>query len=483
MKILLIYPPGIAIPGEQYYEAVPLGVAYLAAVLEKEGHQVKIIDALVEEQEIIKRKDGKNHLGMSWKKIRKKISQFEPALVGISVPFSSLYPNAETIARIVKNQGNIPVVVGGAHPSAVPEEVLKDKNIDFVILGEGEYSMRSLVECLDKNSSFRKIDGLGYKKRGTIFINPKTSYIENPDELPFPARHLLPMERYFASQNIHAHFSKRQPSTSITTSRGCPGQCTFCSIHTVWGRRWRSRSPKNVVDEIEMLVKNYGVKEIHFEDDNLTLDRKRMTEICEEIIGRGLDITWTAPNGTAIQTLDEELLTIMKQAGCYRLFLAIESGNRDVLQKLIKKGLSLVKVKEVVKILKKLNLETTGFFVLGMPGETKENIRETIDLAKALDLDDAWFSIATPFPGTALYQLCQAKGYLETDDCTKMSQKRGVITTPTLSAREVEKLHRRAYLEYQLNKFIHHPLKFFNRENRSTLKWYSRVLIGRLTNP
>lgn len=482
MKVLLIYPQGIALPGEVYFESMPLGVAYLAAVLEKQNHQVKIIDAQIEEREATKKADGFLNIGMSWQCLERKIKEFSPEIIGISNLFSIQFPNVQRIAALVKKIKSIPVIVGGAHPSALPKEVLSDRNIDFVVIGEGEETLRDLLGCLQSGKDFSELDGLAYRRDSQIIINPKTKYISDLDKLPFPARHLLPTELYFKSQNLHSYYLKSRPHATIITSRGCPGKCVFCSIHTVWGNAWRARSAKEVVDEIEFLVKEYGIREVHFEDDNISLDRRRMLEICQEIINREIKIDWTTPNGVAIQTLDEDLLIKMKESGCYHLFIAVESGNQQMLYKVIKKGLSLTNVLRIAKILKKLKIKTSAFFIFGVLGETKETIRDSINFAKKLDLDDVWFSIATPYPGTELYRITKEKGYARLDDPVKLRPKLAALNTPWLSQKDLEKLRNRAYFEFQLSKFAKHPFRYLIvKENYKTwfryIKYYIRTLI------
>ena len=258
-------------------------------------------------------------------------------------------------------------------------------------------------------------------------------------------------------------FGKRVPYTEMITSRGCPNRCVFCVIHKMCGGFWRARSPKNVVDEIELLFEKYGVKEIHFVDDNLTLDKHRMEEICDEILHRGLDISWATTNGVHVNTLDEALLRKMKKAGCYSLCIGIESGNPYVLNQLIKKGISLEKVSEVVKSTKRVGMDVNGFFVLGFPGETRKTIEDTIQFAKSLDLDGAYFSIATPYPGTELYDQCTSKGYIMNDSPLKLKQAYANITTEVLSTAEVEHLRKKAYSEFRLNRILKHPARLLRR--------------------
>jgi len=460
MKILLILPPETHLITEAPIVQPPLGLLYLASVLQKEGHYVEILDCIVENWRTIVRRKKFVHIGIDWKEIERRVRASNPDMVGISCLFTCQLDNALTIAKIVKETINVPVVMGGSHPSALPKETLQNKNVDYVIIGEGENSFAQLI----KGEPVSLIDGIGYRVREEIRVNPKRRYIENLDELPFPARHLVPMKEYFRANMTHASYSKRQPATSIITSRGCPKKCVFCSIHTIWGYEWRARSPKNVVDEIETLIQNYGMQEIHFEDDNLTLNGTRMKEICLEILKRKIDISWTTPNGVAIETLTPELLALMKKSGCYALSLGIESGNEYILNSVMKKGLKLETVERVIKWAKEAEIETYGFFVLGVPTETRETIEDTIRFAKKLDLDLASFFVATPYPGTDLYEVCREKGYLKWNgNPVTLTPTQPVIETEMLEQKDLANLQKKAYIEFEVHRLLNHPIRYFTK--------------------
>jgi len=469
MKVLLIYPPDSYLAGEEYFvnRNPPLGLSYVAAVLEGAGHKVQVIDCVIENWSQRIWKSDHYQVGLSWAELKRRIEQTKPDVVGISCLFSCQFSNAQKTVSLVKEiDSEIPVVIGGAHPSGNPTSVMVDKKVDFVIVGEGECSMLSLVDSFEKGSPLDVVDGLVYRENGMLKINPKKDFVRDLDKLPFPARHLFPMKKYLSLTSDHRMnglFAKRVPFATMITSRGCPNRCIFCVIHKVWGRFWRARSPRNVVDEIELLVHKYKIQEIHFQDDNLTMDKNRMKNICKEILNRRIDISWTTPNGVHINTLDENLLQIMKQAGCYRLYLGIESGNSHILNNVVNKGLSLKRVRGVVKLIKRLGMETVGFFVLGLPGETKDTMRDTIELAKSLDLDYAQFSIATPYPGTDLYDQCKSKGYLKSEDLSKLWVAYANINTDILSSEEIEKACDHAKREFELNKLMKHPWKLFDK--------------------
>jgi magnesium-protoporphyrin IX monomethyl ester (oxidative) cyclase len=347
------------------------------------------------------------------------------------------------------------------------------------VIGEAELALPRLLRYLDTQDRLSEIGGIGYKLNGSININPIEQYVNDLDTLPFPARHLFPMEKYLSSKNVHNWVYKRQPQAQMITSRGCPLSCAFCTIHSIWGKKVRFRSPVNVVDEIERLVTEYKVQEIHFEDDNISINPERMKKICEEIIKRKLDITWTAPNGMYAHSLNRDLLKIMKESGCYRISIGIENGNQEFLSKVLNKALNLNKVKSVVRDLRDLGIESTGFFILGIPGETRVTMKETIEFAKGLDLDDAIFSIYSPYPGTKLYNLAVSKGYLSPNmDYARFKNKYSTLNTELLSSKEVEHYRNKALAEFQVNKMVHHPIQYFTRkDNYKTLKRYAKRYI------
>ena len=292
-------------------------------------------------------------------------------------------------------------MLDGLHPTARSIECLSDPNVDFVVRGEGEQTISELVGALEqgKHKRLEKIKGIGFIKNGKTIITPPRPEIQDLDSLPFPARHLLPMETYFEAVKenpIRGVIRKRW--AIMTTSRGCPHECIFCSNHIVMGRKWRARSPEKVVEEIEQLVDTYKIEQIDFYDDNMTLKKKRVIEICDLIKERGLDIEWYVPTGVRADTLDEELLTKMKASGCRGLRIAPESGVQRVVNQVIKKNLDLKDVEKAVVLTNKVGIKLGVFFILGLIGETKEDMKETIKFAyklRKLGAKNFHFSIAT----------------------------------------------------------------------------------------
>lgn len=469
-KIFLILPSLTIESYEPKSLVCPLGLGYIAAVLEKNYH-VKILDCLAEGFDNETMTAKYITYGLSLEEIKDRIKDFRPDMVGVSCMFSVQFYNALSVCKIAKevNQ-NIITVMGGTHPSSLPKEVLENASVDFVIIGEAEQTIVQLLEAINKDKDFSSIDGLGYKIDGQIFINQKTRYIQDLDKIPFPARHLLPMEVYFKINRPHGMNARYSPNTNMITSRGCPARCIFCSIHTVSGRNYRMRSPENVLLEIELLKKNYGIKEIQFEDDNLTFDKQRAKRIFQGLLEKNLDIAWTAPNGVALWALDFELIRLMKKSGCRHLALGIESGEQEVLDKIIKKPLRLEKVKPLVAQMKKVGIRTTSFFVVGFPGENIKQIKTTLRFALSLPCDDINFFFASPYPGTELYRIAKEKNLLRPDFSLKNLKVSKVNIFPQdITIRKFEILIAKTIVFFRLKRLLANPLIFI-------FKWLGRFI-------
>ena len=455
MRICLINPPRIH-PKSWGKPNVfqPLELAYVAALLERQ-HKVHIIDAPTEGRGNLEEIDGtKYRVGLANKEIADRIRRWSPDVVEIHIPFSGWWKTAYEVASIVKSiDKDIITVLSGLHPSARPADSLMHPNTDFVVIGEAEYTMLELVGVLEQRTTegLKKIRGIGYIKNGETVITPPRPAIQDLDSLPFPARHLLPMEAYFAAvKEIPLRGEIRKPWTMMITSRGCPHNCVFCSIHIVMGRKWRGRSPENVVDEIEQVVHTYHIKQIDFVDDNMTLNTKRMETICDLIVKRGLDIEWYTPNGVRADDLDENLLTKMKASGCKKIRIAPESGVQRVVDQIIKKNLDLKKVENAVILSRKAGIKVGCFFIMGLIGETKEDMKATIKYAyklRQLGADSFYFSYATPLYGTELYEQAKRAGLLR--DCFSdeaLAAAEPLIETPEFTADDLRELCARANL-------------------------------------
>jgi radical SAM superfamily enzyme YgiQ (UPF0313 family) len=473
MRVCLINPPRIQ-PKAWGKPNVfpPIVLASVAAVLEKK-YAVSIIDAPTEGwQNLVELDESKYRVGLNSETIAERVRLWNTDVVVLEIPFSGWSKTAFEVVHEVKAvNSKITVVLMGQHPTARPEACLSESDVDFVVIGEPEITVSELVDTLASGKqAFRAIDGLGFKENGKSVLTGKRAFIENLDLLPFPARHLLPMKIYneaVKENPLRGEISK--PWTIVTTTRGCPYNCVFCSVCILWGRTWRARSPKNVVDEIEHVVKTYGIKQVDFYDENMTLDKKRMEEICDQIVERGLRVEWFTPNGVRADTLDETLLRKMKRAGCKKIRVAPESGVQRVVNDVIGKNLDLRKVEQAVILCKKIGIKVGCFFVLGMIGETKAEIEETIRFAyklRGLGADSLIFSIAMPLYGTELYDQAKEGGYLREGFCDyALAATEPLIETPEFTARDLQELCLRAnmanpiYTRAKILRAIKHPRK------------------------
>lgn len=459
MRICLINPPRIHPKGwgkPTVYQ--PVGIAYVAAVLEKQ-HKVSIIDSPTEGWRNLDQIDEKKYrVGLKNEEIAERIRGWSPDIVGINIPFSGWSKTAFEVATITKSvDKDIVTILDGLHPSARPLNCLSHPNVDFVVIGEGEYSMFELVGALEQGltKDLKKIRGIGFIEEGRMVVTPPRPEIQDLDSLPFPARHLLPMDIYFAAvkENPIRGVIKKRYAIMIT-SRGCPHQCIFCSNHIVMGREWRGRSPENVVEEIEHLIQTYNIKQIDFFDDNMLLHKKRVEHICNLIVERGLDIEWYVPTGVRADTLDENLLRKMKASGCRGLRIAPESGVQRVVNRIIKKNLNLKDVEKAVVLAKKVGIKVGVFFILGLIGETRKDMEETIKYAyklRKLGAGSFHFSIATPLYGTELYEQAKRGGFLiEGFSDEALAAAEPLIETSEFTAEELRDLCLQANLVNQI---------------------------------
>jgi len=451
MRICLIYPPFTAYGttyGIRPGVSLPLGLAYIAAVLDKE-HEVSVIDAPAEGWRNFRTSGAEYHLGLRYEEITSKVKKLSPDVIGITVTFTQGSGNAFKIAQAVKSiKKDIIVILGGVHPSVRPIDCLEQPGVDFVVIGEGEHTIMELIHVLEqgRRDELRNVKGIAYLEDGKQVITSPRPLIEDLDSLPFPAWHLFPMDAYFEAikGGVAPRTQITKPWATISTSRGCPYNCVFCAVHTVLGRKYRTRSPQNVIQELETLVATYGIKQLDILDDNLTLDRRRVEQILDLMIERQLGIEWFTSNGVRADTLDENILMKMKRAGCKNLWLSPESGVQRVVDSIIKKRQDLKKVEEVVAICKKIGLKVDCYFVLGLIGETKEDMLQTIEYARKLKRMGANRispSIVVPYYGTQLYEEAKQKGFLRKGlDQERMSRSEGCIETPEFTAEELQNL-------------------------------------------
>jgi len=445
-----------------------MGAASLAAVV-RDRCDVAILDAVAEGFHIERPSShGFFVYGLPLEEIGRRIAAFNPDLVGITCLYSSTFPVVAELCKTSKAVAPLAVtVVGGTHPSFLPERCLEEApELDMIALGEGEPVLLELLDVMQTGADLSTVDGLAFRdpSTGEIRVNPKTRFIEDLDSLPYPARDLLPMELYQQIGVPHLLFSERKRFATVITSRGCPARCNFCSSWRFWGNRFRARSPENVLDELELLVREFGVEEVQFEDDNLSLGRARFRKLLQGMVDRDLGLAWSTPNGIALWALDRELIGLMKRAGCYEVTLAFESGNQQVLDRIIHKPLKLEKVPPILHELKMAGIRTSSFFIVGFPGESLEQMKDTFMMPRKLGLTYAWFFIANPLPGTELYETCAKKGYLKKGfDFVNNSFSRCNIETPQWTSRQIEKLAHWEFLKFNLYNLVRHPGALWQR--------------------
>jgi radical SAM superfamily enzyme YgiQ (UPF0313 family) len=440
LKITLINPPQFT-----RYPQHPVGLALIAAILEKAGYPVTLLDA--------------NALGLKPEAI--------PALAAGAdvIGLTAMTPTISTALKIAHNlklaSPGIKIVMGGAHATMLTQETMASApEIDVIIRGEGDEAVIEVMQALEANRNLEGIKGISYRAEGKIHHTADRTSSVDMDSLPFPAYHRLPWKKY----RPHPPHGMSLPFAAIVTSRGCPYRCAYCS-KPVFGSRFRAQSPARVVDELAYLKDRFGVKEVAFYDDSFTLDKKRVHAISEKILSSGLKITWTCE--TRVNLVDKELLRYMKQAGCYALAYGIESASPEIIRTL-HKDTTLEQVEEAVRHSREAGLQVIGYFMLGSPGETPDTIRQTINFAKRLKVDFAQFSVTTPFPGTELYDIYMQNRkesiswdnfvYAGTDNPTTP-----VFESDKLSRDDLKTWLRRAYREFYLR-----PAYFWQRLRRCT---------------
>lgn len=384
MKIILIRPDY-----KSHIITPPLGIGYLAAYLKREGIEVKMIDGL------------RNKL--SKEQILRAVLIEKPDAVGITC-LTAFYNEAVALSRVIKDN-NILTIIGGVHPTFLPYSTLTDSRADFVICGEGEIALTKLIKNNFNNSGINGVYSAKDLKSDDDVIE-KAETIQELDEIPFPDWEQMNPNLY--SRAPHGAITKNFPIGVITATRGCPYRCIFCASPKLYNGKIRFRSPENVIKEIIYLVENYGVKEIHFEDDNLTFKKEHIEKICNLIILNKIKISWACPNGIRADKVDVELIRLMVKSGCYYFAYGIESAD-PVILKNIKKDISVETIEKSIGIADKEGVSCQGFFIFGLPGETAETIKKTINFAKKTKLSRAQFLILDIVPGSELWYTLKGK--------------------------------------------------------------------------
>jgi radical SAM superfamily enzyme YgiQ (UPF0313 family) len=388
------------------WEVVPYNLSLLAAMIENE-FEVKILDANIDD--------------LNEDDFAQKISSIEPDVVGITMMTTEYAEAAHAAARIVKKVAPETItVLGGVYATTSYQTAIEDKSIDFIVIGEGEHTFPALLRYLN-NSGPLPETGVIFRDNGSPVFTHKAGFVDDLDALPFPAYHLIDYPRYTnLIQRVGVDAPKRLPYARIRTSRGCPVGCSFCQVEQLAGKKFRPRSVDNVIQELKWQKEEYGIKSVLFNDDNLILNRKRAKNLFRAMIDNKLDLTWNA-TAVAVFSLDEEMIELMKESGCVYVDIAVESGNERILKEIINKPVNLSHAKKMAKKIRELGIYIVANFIIGFPGETWEEIRNTVKFAEDIDVDYVKIFIATPLKGTRLYDMVKEHNLLKdkNDDIEK----------------------------------------------------------------
>ena len=481
--IVFLNPPGRVLlgpdgmPTERKHCTPPLGLAYLASNLRAAGYGVKVIDSLAEGYDNERRVENFIFYGLSDNEICDRIKEINPTMVGISILFSNLACEALRIAKIIKNERpHIKLVLGGHHPSSMPDKIMSLHHyIDFILIGEADETLVKLCRGLvTGDDALSHIRGLCWRdSQGDVINNDRLlpseykgvdfqyfsrKFSPNPtslDRLPFPAWDLFPMDAYWSSSvRLGASDTFKERYGVMVSTRGCPHICDFCTSPLMGGfKNYRKRSNQDVIDEILYLRAEYGIEEIQFLDDNFFVSRLRVKELLKLISEHCKGMLFSVPAGTEANTLDEEIISLLATAGFYRITLAIESGNPEIQEARIDKNVDLSKVPVTIELLRKYGLEVRAFFMIGFPGESRDSIHNTASYALSLDLDDFAISVVTPLPGTPLFEEALAKNLLSVEfDPNDIRYSVSSIKIEGMSSEEVESVRRETWKVHQVKK-------------------------------
>ncbi len=445
MKVLLVQPRQV----ERFYDFVrlpPLGLAYIAAALRRDGHEASILDTA-------DARDENRALDAA-------LRQSDPQLVGFSVSTPLFAPALAMARRLKASRPEVQTLFGGVHASWKPEAVAACKEVDYVVFGEGEVTVSELLQALMAGRKPAGVPGVAYRDQGRVVVNPPRRLAANLDDLPVPAYDLLPISSCSSPQ------SAGRPLCSMVTSRGCPYSCIFCDAHLIFGRQYRFHSPERTLQEAFQLKERFGVREISFKDSEFTLDVGRLERLCDLMVAEKLDVRWTC--NSRVGRLTEALLGKMRAAGCRMIWFGVESGDPQVLRSL-NKQITLPAVEETFRLSRRAGIGTVANFLVGSPGESEATLGRTLDLAIRLDPDYVNFSRLVPYPGTELYGMAMASGWITGDP----DSPGGGMNATALSDAALERAYRRMY-----RRFFFRPRYVFRRIRRTPLAAWGTHLRG-----
>jgi len=452
-RVMLISPPAVLFRGDLPRCTYPLGLGYLAATLEANGYEVKVLDCLVEgyyDCDPVAGDPDFLRYGLSAAAVAKELQEWQPEVIGVSSIFSNQSDVIEEVLAVAQQIcPNALRVTGGAHARYFPMHYLDELKLDAVFLGEAENTLVEYLDWVNGARSLKSLEGVMVRSdcrdSEPIYQDNSMPLIlsrgrkrgDELDVIPFPAWHHFNMERYFEIGAYQSPYTVGSRVGQIYTSRGCTAKCTFCTTTNFWGGKLRRRSADNVLAELNALIKYYGIDEFHIQDDNITNDREHARFLFGEL--SRLKLPWCTPQGTALWRMDEDMLERMRDSGCYQVTFAIESGVQRVLDQLIRKPLDLGRTSHLVQFARDIGLDVHGFFIVGMPpmfgflGESVEEMHQTFKYARDTGFNSASFFTATPIVGSVLLNECLERGYLSGDTpLHRMSYKQGLIDVPGL---------------------------------------------------
>ncbi|MBN1880118.1 cobalamin-dependent protein [bacterium] len=435
MKVLLVIPPSTL--KERYGDLLEagavypsMGLAFIAAVALENGHEVMVIDAEADQ--------------LDYDAIKSRVVAFQPQVVGFQT-FCANLARCRKVASIVKSLNpDIQIVFGGVQATLFPEEQLRDSPVDIVVIGEGEIAFSELLSCIESGGKLADVEGIAIiNESGEFVVTQRPPLISSLDDLPFPALHLFPMDKYHSSAQL-----KGSNTQLLFTSRGCPFNCSYCSGDLIFGKTFRYRSPAKVIADIRYMMESFGVDSIQFYDETFTVNRDRVLALCDALINADLSIPWAC--FTRVDLVDEDLLSQMRQAGCYQIFFGVETGV-DRLLKLIRKGTTLDQARKTFKVCRKLGIETVASFMLTLPTETREDTEQSIRFGLELDPDYVYWLTFVPYPGNELSDLARESGTIINDDPTTYNVFNEIVYLPEgRNEKEIRKTIARAYRRFYL---------------------------------
>ncbi|MBF0273904.1 MAG: cobalamin-dependent protein [Nitrospinae bacterium] len=424
----------------------PLGILYIASYIkENSSHEVKVLDLHASETPI--------------NSLRSNLKEYQPDVVGISTKTFTLIDSLTILQEVKHVNPDVITVMGGRHPTIYPEETAKQKHVDYIIQGEGEATFLELLNVLETQQEPKDVKGIAYYKENKSVNNGMSEYIQDLNLLPNPDRSLIDVSKYFSSIGGGLN-------TTMQSSRGCPYKCIYCDI--LEGKKFRWRTPENMIVEIKEIL-SLGIKEVFFVDDIFTIRKERVLQFCDALIKNNIDLKWKI--SSRVDTVDEEMLAQLKKAGCYRIHFGLESGSDTILTGM-KKNINTDQIRKAISLSKAAGIESLGYFMIGSPGETQEDINQTIDFACSLELDFVSFSTTVPYPATELYREGVSNGIFQEDYWKKFAEKPDRNFVPKLynenfSDAELYSLTKKAYRKYYLRwGFIRNKLKTITSLNQ-----------------